>query len=297
MQTAKSDRLIAVSECIAFTLIAGSTLVFSKIALDYLGPLTLAGLRFFLAFLVLFPFMFLHNRLTNISSPLWFRFFLIGLSLYVIGNGALYLGLKYVQATTASLLLNFIPLLVLIAGIFWLNEIPTRLQVVGVIVAVMGGILFFSPGQKVGDPLGITIVAIGLIGNAAFGILGREIAREQKVDTLTLTTVPLAFGSIVLLPIALFIEGLPRFSVTGWGIVMALAVVNTVCAYVLYNHALKVLPAFELSAILNLTPLVTAIWAWSFLSERLSIVQIIGIAIVVIGIVVVQLCSKNGESA
>jgi len=185
MQTAKFARLIAVSECVAFTLIAGSTLVFAKMALAYLGPLTITGLRYFLAFLVLFPFLFYHDRLTNISPHLWFRLFLIGLSLYVVGNGALYWGLKYVQATTASLLLSFIPLLVLIAGIIWLKEIPKRLQLVGVIVALIGGIFFFSPGQKVGEPLGIAIVSLGLTGNAAFGILGREIAREQKVDTLT----------------------------------------------------------------------------------------------------------------
>jgi len=297
MQTAKFARLIAVSECVAIHLIAGSTLVFAKMALAYLGPLTITGLRYFLAFLVLFPFMFCHDRLTNISPHLWFRLFLIGLSLYVVGNGALYWGLKYVQATTASLLLSFIPLLVLIAGIIWLKELPTRLQLVGVTVTILGCLLFFSPGLKVGEPLGIAIVSLGLTGNTAFGILGREIAREQKVDTLTLTAVPLAFGSVLLTPIALSIEGLPRFSVTGWGIVLGLAVVNTVCAYVLYNHALRMLPAFELSAMLNLTPLVTAIWAWLFLSEKLSIAQIIGMVIVVIGVLVVQLCKKNGESA
>jgi drug/metabolite transporter (DMT)-like permease len=199
----------------------------------------------------------------------------------------------YIQATTASLLLSFIPLLVLLAGIIWLNEIPTQLQLVGLIVAVIGGILFFSLGQKAEESLGMAIVALGLIGNAAFGILGREIAREQRVDTLTLTTVPLAFGSGLLIPIAFSIEGLPRFSITGWGIILGLAVVNTVCAYLLYNHALSILPAFEISAILNLTPLVTAIWAWLFLNERLSHIQIIGMIIVIVGVVVVQLCRKK----
>jgi drug/metabolite transporter (DMT)-like permease len=297
MPTAKTARLIAVSECVLFTLIAGSTLVFAKMALDYLGPLTLTGLRYFLAFLLLLPFMFHHSRVTRLSPQLWFRFFLIGLSFYVVGNGALFWGLKYIPATTASLVLNFIPLLVLIAGIFWLNEIPTRLQVVGVIVAVIGGILFFSPGLKVGEPLGIAVVAIGPVGNAVFGILGREIAREQKVDTLTLTAVPLALGSSILILIALSIEGLPRFSVTGWGMVLGLAVVNTACAVVLYNHALTVLPAFELSAILNLTPLMTATWAWLFLSERLSLVQIVGMVTVIIGVLVVQLGKKHAISA
>jgi drug/metabolite transporter (DMT)-like permease len=48
---------------------------------------------------------------------------------------------------------------------------------------------------------------------------------------------------------------------------------------------------------LNLTPLVTAIWAWLFLSEKLSIAQIIGMVIVILGVLVVQLCKKNGKSA
>ena len=288
-----SARLVAVSECVLFTLIAGSTLVLAKIALHYLGPLTLTGLRYLMAFLLLLPFMFRHSRVTRLSPQLWFRFFLIGLSFYAVGNGALVWGLRYIPATTASLVLNFIPLLVLVAGIFWLNEIPTRLQVVGVIVAIVGGVLFFSPGLKAGEPLGMAIVAIGLVGNAAFGILGREIAREQKADTLTLTAVPLALGSGILIPTALSIEGLPRFSVTGWGLVVGLAVVNTACAFVLYNHALTVLPAFELSAILNLTPLMTAGWAWLILSERLSLVQIAGMVTVIIGVLVVQLGKKG----
>ncbi len=297
MPTARSARLVAVSEGVLFTVMGGSTLVFAKIALAYLGPLTLTGLRYFLAFLLMLPFLFRRNRLTRLSPRLWFRFFIMGLSFYAVGNGAFYWGLKYIPTTTASLVLNLTPLLVLIAGMLWLNEIPTRLQGVGVIVALVGGLLFFSPGLTGGEPLGVAIVAIGLVGNAAFGILGRDIARERKVDTLTLTAVPLALGSIILIPIALSIEGPPRFSVTGWGMLLGLAVVNTACAYGLYNHALRVLPAFELSALLNLTPLMTAAWAWLFLSESLSLVQIVGMVTVILGVLVVQSGKKRAISA
>jgi drug/metabolite transporter (DMT)-like permease len=240
--------------------------------------------------------MFHNDRITNLSPNLWLQLFFIGLSLYVIGNGALYWGLMYIQATTASLLLSFIPLLVLIAGMIWLQEMPTHLQVTGVLIVVIGSLLFFSVEQKAGEILGIAIVVLGLAGNAVFGILGRKIARDNKVDTLTLTAVPLAFGSCLLIPVALSVEGIPGFSLTGCGMVLGLAVFNTVFAYVLYNHALKVLPAFELSTILNLTPLVTAIWAWLFLNERLSIVQILGMITVVVGVVVVQLHRKSGEA-
>jgi drug/metabolite transporter (DMT)-like permease len=291
-----SARLIAVAEGLLFSLIAGSTLVFAKLALKYLGPLTISGLRFFLSFLILLPFLFHNKRIKSISSRLWRRFFLMGLSFYVIGNGSLFWGLKYIPATTAALVLNFIPLLVLVAGIFWLDEIPARSQVAGVIIAILGGALFLSPGLAAGEPLGIAIVATGLIGNAAFGVLGREIAKEKKVDTLTLTAIPLAVGSTILMVMALLVEGFPRFSPTGWGLALGLALVNTICAYLLYNHALRALPAFELSAILNLTPLVTAVWAWSFLRESLCLEQIAGMVTVIVGVSVVQF-GKRGVSA
>jgi drug/metabolite transporter (DMT)-like permease len=291
--SAKSARLIAVAEAILFTLIAGTTLVIGKMALHHLGPFTLTGLRYFLAFLILLPFALHGHRLKGLSRQLWLRFFLIGLSFYAVGNGALFWGLQYIPATTASLVLNLIPLLVLLAGILWLREIPTRWQVAGMIVAILGGVLFFSPGLKVGEPLGIALVGIGLAGNVMFGIFGREIAREQKVDTLTLTAVPLAIGSMILLPAALSIEGLPGFSLIDGLLVAVLAVFNTVGAFLLYNHALKTLPAFELSAILNLIPLVTAAWAWLFLSERLGLFQIVGMVTVILGVLVVQLGKKK----
>ncbi len=78
---------------------------------------------------------------------------------------------------------------------------------------------------------------------------------------------------------------------------LGLAVVNTACAYGFYNHALRVLPAFELSALLNLTPLMTATWAGLFLSESLSPVQNVGMVTVIMGVLVVQLGKKRAITA
>jgi drug/metabolite transporter (DMT)-like permease len=51
--------------------------------------------------------------------------------------------------------------------------------------------------------------------------------------------------------------------------VLWLAAVNTALGYILYNHALQVLTAFEMNVMLNLSPLWTALMAWFLLSERL----------------------------
>jgi drug/metabolite transporter (DMT)-like permease len=291
----RPSRLLAIGEGLLIVLILGSTLVLVKMVLGSMGPLTIVGLRYSLAFLVLLPFMIRREVQMRFSSPLWIRLSLIGISFYVIGNGALFWGLKYIPATTGSLLLSLVPLLVLLAGIPWLKEVPKRLQIVGVFVGLAGSGLFFSPGPKAGEPLGIGIVAVGLLGIASFSLLGRGLARDRLVGTLPLTAIPLAIGAVILLPMAFSIEGLPGSSTKAWGMVLLLAVINTACVYMLYNHALKVLPAFELSVIVNLTPLVTAFWAWLLLEERLSIIQIMGIVAVIGGVALVQWKKQRGS--
>jgi len=185
-------------------------------------------------------------------------------------------------------MMSTITLLVLFGSILWLKEIPTRLQTVGILVTLGGTALFFLVGLKPGEPLGMAILSIGLISFTLFGVLGREAARGQKVDTLSLTAIPLALGGGLLLLVALPLEGLPHASPGTWGLVLWLAAVNTALGYILYNHALQVLTAFEMNVMLNLSPLWTALMAWFLLSERLLLWQWIGMVIVVVGVALVQ---------
>jgi drug/metabolite transporter (DMT)-like permease len=222
-------------------------------------------------------------------ARLWVRLLLIGLSVYTVGNGALYWGLKYLPATTASFLMSFVTLFILFLGILWLKEVPSLWQIAGTVISLVGGWLFFSPGLQVGEFLGIGIMAIGLGGFVVFGILGREVAKSRQVDTLSLTAIPLGFGGCSLLLLAFPTEGLPSASTTAWIIMLWLAVVNTAVAYLVYNHALQVLTALEMNVLLNLSPLGTAVLAWFLLGERLGIIQIVGIVTVIVGVALVQM--------
>jgi len=259
-----------------------------------MGPLTIAGLRYFLGFLVLFPFLVRKGALAkrSLSKELWLRLFAIGISAYTVGNGALFWGLKYLPATTVSFLMSLLPLVVLFGSVFWLKEIPSRWQIVGVIVTLLGSGLFFSSGLGAGESIGILIVFGGMVGFMMFGILGRHIARGKQLNTLTLTTIPLGIGGALILIIALPLEGLPLLSTKSVGIVLWLAVVNTALAYVLYNHSLQVLTALEMNVMLNLTPLGTALLAWWLIGERLGFVQILGMVVMIVGVVFVQRVSE-----
>jgi drug/metabolite transporter (DMT)-like permease len=288
------QRIVAIGESVLATTIWASSFVFVKIGLEYMGPLTIAGFRYFLAFLILLPFLIRKGMIRQpISRGIWLRLFAIGISAYTVGNGALFWGLKYLPATTVSFLMSLSPLLILIGGAVWLKEIPTRWQVFGIVVSLSGSVLFFSSGLKSGEPVGIVIVIVGLIGFMLFGILGREIAKVKQLDTITLTTIPLAIGGGFLLLLAFPLEGMPLLSTKSVGIVLWLAIVNTALAYILYNHSLQILTALEMNVMLNLTPLGTALLAWWLLGERLGFVQIIGMVVMIIGVIFVQRTHNN----
>jgi drug/metabolite transporter (DMT)-like permease len=85
---------------------------------------------------------------------------------------------------------------------------------------------------------------------------------------------------------------MPHFDPQGAVAVALLAIPNTVGVFLLYNYALRVLTALEMSALTSLSPLVTALFAWVFLGEGLAPVQLVGLLAVVGGVAMVQLTDR-----
>lgn len=279
---------LAIGEAILVNLIWASSFIIVKLALKNLGPLTIGGLRYFIGALILLPFM-LREKSAPITAKMWCWLLLLGVSQYAIGNGAIFWSLKYLPATTVSFLMGSITISTLIVGVFWLKEIPRPMQIVGILVTLGGAALFFANGMQAGEPLGLVIFFVGMLGMTLFGVLGRQIARAGTVSTLTLTGVPLALGGVVTLLVAIPLEGIPSAPLVTWGQVLFLAVVNTAIGYFLYNHALQILTAIQMNIILNLTPVWTAIFGFFLLNERLGALQIAGMAVLIAGVMLVQM--------
>lgn len=285
----KNRRALALLEALLVTVIWSSSFVVVKFGLETLGPLTIAGLRYSLGAIALAPFLLLKRGIRKpIPKNIWPILVLIGISSYTIGNGALFWGLKYIPATTGSFLMGLIPLLVMVGGAIFLKEIPTRWQGLGVVISLVGSVVFFSGGLKTGEPLGIIIVTLGLAGFMTFSLLGRKIARERSLDTLVLTTLPLIIGGLITICLALIVEGIPQFTTRSLWVVIWLALVNTSLGYLLYNHALRELTALEMNMVMNLTPLFTAFISWILLGERLDLLQGIGLIVMIAGVILVQ---------
>ena len=285
---------LAIAEAVLVNMIWATSFIIVKLVLDEISPLTISGLRYFIGALILLPFM-LREKGAGISRKMWGMLLILGVSQYAIGNGAIFWSLEYLPATTVSFLMGSITIATLIGGIFWLNEIPTSMQIIGIVVTLLGGTLFFAEGMEAGEKTGLAIFFVGMLGITYFTLAGRKVAREGMVSTLRLTGVPLLLGGIVTLLIAIPIEGIPSASPATWSLVLVLAAVNTALGYFLYNHALQVLTAIQMNIILSLTPVWTAIFGFFLLDERLGWIQMVAIAVVISGVILVQI--KKKESA
>jgi len=293
--------LLALGEAFIAMLIWSSTAVGAKMALAYYQPLTIAALRYFIGFLLLFFYLMqridTRASLKKLDRKLWLQLATIGVCAYTIGNGLAYYSLQYLPASLVGFSDALIPMLVLVASIFILKEIPTRLQTAGMLICIGGSVLFLLLGgmDYSASGIGFIFLGISILGFVCFNILSRFTARSKQTDTLTMTALPLGFGGGLLVILALSLEGLPAFSVQGTLIITWLTLLNTIVGYLLFNHALRQLMAVQVNAIMALTPLSTAILATLLLGESLNIWQYASMLVVIFGVFMVQVGRRKAE--
>ncbi|PKL83939.1 MAG: hypothetical protein CVV24_02595 [Ignavibacteriae bacterium HGW-Ignavibacteriae-3] len=279
------------------TFLWSTSFIIIKWGLNEIPPLTYAGLRYVLAFLVLLPFALNKKRIAEIKSidqSNWIKLAALGFLFYTFTQGAQFVGLSLLPAVTVSLLLNFTPIIVAVMAIFLLSEKPTRLQWIGAVLFIAGVLIYFYPVDlPPGRVLGIAVMTIGLIANAGSAVLGRGINRTGKFDPITVTLISMGIGSIVILAAGITFQGLPYISFTNILLLIWLAVINTAFAFTIWNLTLRHLTAME-SSIINGTMLIQiAILAWIFIGESITLNEGIGMIIALSGAVIVQIRRKN----
>jgi len=282
-------RLLPIAEVFLVAALWASSFVAVRVVVAHAGPLTVAALRYSMAAALLLPWVRWRSiRAAPSKRWIWWRLTTIGVSQYTVGNAALFFALTMVTPAAASLSLALTPVAVWILEAVYLKERPTRQQMFGSIVAVVACVLFFVEGATGIRARAAGLLALAMISFTVLPILGRQIARQRAVDTVTLTSLPLAIGGGILLVLAGSIEGIPAMPLSAWAIIVGLAVANTLAGYLLFNHALRHLRASEANIILNLIPLGTALISWGALGDRLTPLQVAALGVAVSGITFAQ---------
>jgi drug/metabolite transporter (DMT)-like permease len=295
MQTSitPARRFTAILQGLFIAFLWATSWVLIKFGLQDIPPLVFAGVRYFLAFVILLlVFLVVARRRSMPALPrrTWGRVVIFGLLLYTVAQGAMFIALSYLPAVTLNVILNFNNLGTALLGAAWLSERPTRLQWIGIVLALIGAMIYFLPVSLPGAQVyGVLAALVCLAANILAVTVGREVNASGLYPPLLITLVSMGVGSIALLSAGLLLEGVPTISGRNAIYILWLAAVNTAFAFTLWNHTLRTLTAAESSICTGTMLIWIPVLALLFLGETLDAKALIGLAAVGAGTVIVQI--------
>jgi len=173
-------------------------------------------------------------------------------------------------------------------------------KVIAVAMSITGCVLVadaLDPAAWAINPIGIATGVMSALTYAGYGLMGRA-ASQRGLDPWTSLLYTFAFATVVLLGINLLPgEVVPGGAIevgdmlwlgvawVGWGVLFLLGAGPTVGGFGLYNVSLSLLPSSIANVIVTMEPAFTAVTAYIFLGERLTLTQGLGAVLVIGGVV------------
>jgi drug/metabolite transporter (DMT)-like permease len=189
------------------------------------------------------------------------------------------------SATQASLLTNLSPVWVGIASFLFLSPKPKTNFWIGTLVALFGMITFvgFHFFTALDFDRAFIFAILSGIFYAAYMLVSKNTL--AKVDVFSFMMLSL-FASSIYLGIICFIANEPfgGFSAMGWGVLLIQAVICQLTAWFLISYATQNMKATRVSLSLLSQAVLTAVIAYLFLDENITLQMVFGGIILLLGI-------------
>ena len=275
---------------LTLSLVWGGSFFFNEIAVRQLPVFTVVVCRVALAAVILLAVLRLTGQRLPRSGKVWAAFFGMGMLNNVIPFSLIVAGQQSVASGVASILNAATPLFgVIFAHLLTQDEKLTPLKLAGVIVGFLGVAVMIGPDAISGLGWNLAAQMMILAGAASYafaGIFGRRFKAMGVLPMATATGQVIA-SSIILLPLVLVIDRPWTLPAPGWDAIAALigvAAISTAFAYFLYFRILASAGATNLLLVTFLIPISAILLGTAFLSEALLPRQIAGMALIGLGL-------------
>jgi drug/metabolite transporter (DMT)-like permease len=277
-------------------LLWSTVFVASQIGLMYVDPYSLVFMRFLIpAALVLAIAVPYGSRL-----GMWKEFqkwwtWVLGF-VYALGFLFQYLGQDMTSASAATLLSNLAPILIPFLAILLLKERLTTFHLLATALSFMGlyFVAGFNPNASLLSTIGYILLLLTSVSYALFTVL----SKKHELATLGSSLSIIIVVTILLAPFAIIFGsfGTVSLPIEAWASVLYLAIPCTLVAIILYLRGLAAINASEAAFLFLLQILVGLGLSIAILGETLDTYQILGAALIVIGLLLGMTAKKSGSS-
>lgn len=291
----KHERSIAYAAFVTVCLVWGTTYLFIRIAVETIPPFLLTGLRFTAAGALMLAIALIRGERIPRDRKTLFNLAFVGLLMVGLGNLSVVIAEQWVPSGLAALFVATAP--------FWANMLEwmrgnaqqlDRQAILGMVVGFVGVAMLVMPGGNAHTNAGKWILIGALliqIGGIAwqYGTL-RSKYFVRNVPLFTASAIEMLVGGVVLTIAGLAIGEGSRIAFTPrtLGALAYLSLFGSVIAFSAYIYAAEHLSTTKLSLYAYVNPAVAVFLGWIVLKEQLTIVSITAMAVILIGVALVQ---------
>jgi|SRR3989344_2596148 len=285
----KKDGLVYLS-FLAIVIFLGVNFVAVKFSNQELAPFWGAGLRFFIASILLFAIV----KIKNFPLPKGKALIgttLFGLLAFGLTYALLYWALLTVSSGITSVIFSTLPLFtILIASLIGLEKLTLR-GILGSVI-VVGGILFvFNEQFKFDVPI-ISLISI-LLAVIVAAISGIVVKHFPKSHPISMNAVAMGIGALLLFASSLIAGETPKLpTLTSTYLALGWLVTSSIVAFVLMVWLIDKWNASRVSYTLVITPLVTVVAASMLIGETVTSTFLAGSILVLLGVYIGALSPK-----
>ena len=246
------------------------------------GLATVLFVRFTIAALFFWAILLWREGFPRLSHKTWLTLWGMGGINYSMMAGLYISSVRFIPASLAALLLYAYPVIVTVIALLTHQEKFSKYKFSGLLLSTIGLVMVLGVALQGINVLGVSLALASAFVYAIYIIIGNKVLQTTTSlvsTTIISTSAALTYGVI----------GLPLGGATwnlSWGTWMGIggiALFSTIIAMLTFFQGMKHIGASSASIISTLEPVMTAILAIILLNEHLTLVQVLGGILVVMG--------------
>ncbi|MFL6721260.1 MAG: DMT family transporter [Sphingomonas sp.] len=272
----------------------GGAFFFIGVVVRHVPPLTYVFLRLSIAAVALWLFLRLKGQSVGLPREVWGSILVLALLNNALPFALFGWGQTHIASGLASILNATTPIWgVVVAHLLTHDERMSARKTAGVLLGVGGVAVMIGPtllSSLGSDALAQLACVTAALCYALAAVWARRFKR-MGLSPLSVTTGQLTAGALIMLPLSLLIDRpwtQPLPPLTAWGAIMALALLCTAFAYLLYFRLIETSGATNALLVTLLVPPVAILLGALFLAEHLAPQDFGGLALIALGLAAID---------